>query len=148
MRKEGWNYVTDLWNYIDWANIIVSCSEVQLIFQFFLIVIALRIKSVVDISKMDVAPDPTTFSNFENAAFSFSQEANLNAFNGLLCWFKLFKFIHIFPRMKMLTGVVLSVRIFSHLSNCTVCEISASLFGAVLYYVLGIFICTLDFPWK
>jgi hypothetical protein len=112
----------------------------------------MRISHIVDISKMNVKPDPTVFVNFHSTAFALSQESNINAFNGLLCWFKLFKFIHIFPRMKMLTRVLLTVKHFD-VTDLIIylfigSKISDSLFVDVLRYFLGICFCSLDFNWR
>jgi hypothetical protein len=83
LKHEGWkNYLKHLWNYVDWANIIVSLPIFQLIMiQFFVCVIIMRVKQYFEVNNLNVTPDPETFVNFSAIAFSISQERNIGAFS-------------------------------------------------------------------
>eukprot|EP01028_Stygiella_incarcerata_P009042 TRINITY_DN413_c0_g1_i1.p1 TRINITY_DN413_c0_g1~~TRINITY_DN413_c0_g1_i1.p1 ORF type:complete len:703 (+),score=182.28 TRINITY_DN413_c0_g1_i1:265-2373(+) len=93
--SEGWDYFKSLWNYIDWINLV-----------FFYLTIAMRIKVLYDVQDLEVKPSPTEYTNFQPIAFWAQQESNVNAVNAFLIWFKLFKYLQIFPRLSVLSKTI------------------------------------------
>merc|ERR1711865_253582 len=102
--KECWSdgfcaYFSDGWNLLDMLNLII-----------FVIVIFMRIYGMLEIERMNVNPGSKAYLNLQDVAFIIQQERNLNAINGVLCWFKVFKYLEIFPKLAMLTNTLISAR--------------------------------------
>ena len=85
-------YFKAVWNYFDLANLAL-----------FLMVIAIRVYvvNIVYNRKIDLADEG--YLNFAQAAFWMQQEINVNSFNALLCWIKVFKYLKISQRLSQLS---------------------------------------------
>ena len=94
--EEGREYWTSLWNFIDIINIMV-----------FIAVIFIRIFSdIVIVSLLKELKAGASFVDFQPLAYTMNQGRNLNAFNAVLCWLKMFKYLSISPKMSMFTKVL------------------------------------------
>lgn len=85
------DYIQEFWNFVDWLNIIVWSNILlnsDLKLQLFIVVIITRIKSLVDISNMNMKPTPTEYVSYQPLLFWLSQEQNVNAFSNQV------KFLH------------------------------------------------------
>jgi len=83
------NYRQSAWNAVDWANLI-----------FFYLTIFWRVSVVLDDN-----PSMTNLENYESYrsfVWSFSMEAYFNMVNGILLYFKLFKFLNASRKMRLL----------------------------------------------
>eukprot|EP00003_Mantamonas_plastica_P032702 TRINITY_DN9024_c0_g1_i18.p1 TRINITY_DN9024_c0_g1~~TRINITY_DN9024_c0_g1_i18.p1 ORF type:complete len:560 (-),score=204.91 TRINITY_DN9024_c0_g1_i18:1382-3061(-) len=91
--QEGWgSYLRDRWNILDWINILI-----------FLTVIGMRIRGLVLVNEYVFdAESSTEFYDFQTVAQTLDQEVNMNAFNAFLCYFKVFKYIQMLPKMDQL----------------------------------------------
>eukprot|EP01116_Phalansterium_solitarium_P024625 TRINITY_DN9069_c0_g2_i1.p1 TRINITY_DN9069_c0_g2~~TRINITY_DN9069_c0_g2_i1.p1 ORF type:complete len:774 (-),score=272.45 TRINITY_DN9069_c0_g2_i1:740-3061(-) len=83
-------YVSDFWNWLDWIN-----------YAAFVAVIGLRIQNIVAVNNYDWQPDPLTFVNYEQLFNLLSQETNINAFNALIMFFRLYKYLYVFPQLRV-----------------------------------------------
>jgi len=91
MFRSKWAYFGDLWNYIDWANLII-----------LYIVIGIRFWSHSNISKFTplIDSEAVTYIDFPPIASFSTKELNISAFNFFLVYFKIFKFLGSVPRMN------------------------------------------------
>lgn len=91
-RQQGNGYFRHAWNWVDLTNLFI-----------FGIVIALRIYTLVRTGSVDFDPDAGSYVNLNGIAFLLDQERNVNAVNIFLCWFKVFKYLQVYPRMSQLS---------------------------------------------
>mmetsp|Transcript_18173 Transcript_18173/g.61824 ORF Transcript_18173/g.61824 Transcript_18173/m.61824 type:complete len:1064 (+) Transcript_18173:206-3397(+) len=95
IKKQKWAYFKDLWNYVDWTNLII-----------FIIVIALRLGSLVYIESFEFDSVTTEYIDFLPIGFAAIQELNVSAINFFLMYFKIFKYLQHVPRMNSLLVTV------------------------------------------
>eukprot|EP00762_Andalucia_godoyi_P008337 ANDGO_07357.mRNA.1 Polycystin-2 len=93
--SEGPSYFTKFWNYFDWINLI-----------FFGVTIALRITVYAKMADQTVVAGSSSYVSYEYVAYLSTQESNVNAINGFIMFFKLFKYLSIFPRMAVLSETI------------------------------------------
>merc|ERR1719177_82424 len=83
------NYRQSAWNAVDWANLI-----------FFYLTIFWRISVVLDDSP--TMTNLESYESYRSFVWSFSMEAYFNMVNGILLYFKLFKFLNASRKMRLL----------------------------------------------
>lgn len=97
MYQKRCAYLHEGWNYLDIVNIV-----------FF--VCTLTIRCLTDRAatemKTAMASGDETYLDFQPIAYTLNGIKNLTAFNALLCWIKLFKYLGVSPNMSQLTRVL------------------------------------------
>jgi len=83
------NYRQSTWNLVDWANLV-----------FFYLTIFWRISVVLSYTPSMTNVD--TYESYRAYVWSFSTEAYFNMVNGLLLYFKLFKYLNASRKMRLL----------------------------------------------
>merc|ERR1719184_349141 len=83
------NYRKSAWNAVDWANLF-----------FFYLTIFWRVSVV--LSDTPSMTGLETYESYRNYVWSFSMEAYFNMVNGILLYFKLFKFLNASRKMRLL----------------------------------------------
>ncbi|GHP05451.1 polycystic kidney disease 2-like 1 [Pycnococcus provasolii] len=125
IRKSGWEYWGDGWNYLDWANLIILYAVYGLRFGAFLI-----------IEKFDYNSTSTNYIDFPPIALLATQELNISAINFFLIYFKIFKYLRFMPRMDSILVTVHACS-FDLLLFVIMASIVLFGFGAAFYVSFG-----------
>lgn len=125
IRAQGWAYLKDFWNYVDWANLII-----------LYIVIGLKLSSYLIMNRFDFEALTVTYIDFPPLGYFATQELNVAAVNFFLLYFKIFKFLYAVPRMNSMikTCSRIVVDIFFFLVMATIVMFG---FCAAFYMVFG-----------
>jgi hypothetical protein len=93
--KDPYEYIRHFWNYVDWLNLILFAAT-----------ISLRVVLYFAVSNLNVTPTSTQYVSFTYVGYLAAQEMNVNAINGFIMFFKLFKYLSIFPRLALLSDTI------------------------------------------
>lgn len=94
-RIGWWAYISSVWNGIDVINL--SLFIVFFFFRFLFIALT---------SAIDFRPSPSTFSEFRYMGELTFQSLNLTAFNCILTYLKMFKYLQFSTRLSQLTRTI------------------------------------------
>jgi len=93
LARLGWfAYISSVWNVIDLFNL--SLFIIFFFFRFFFVALT---------SLLDFRPSPSTYSEFRYMAGLVYQSQNLTAFNCVLTYIKMFKYLQFSTRLSQLT---------------------------------------------
>lgn len=146
--KLRWTYFKDVWNVMDWANLIILYA-----------VLGMRV-SVTLIGNNFEYTDNILYTDFITMGELSTQELNLSALNFFLLYFKIFKYLQDVPRMDAIlltiTGAALDLFLFVIMSGIVLVGFAAAFyvcfgmavadyrtvsdsFGALIQALLGVF---------
>lgn len=99
LYADGYEYFNDIWNMLDIVNL--TC---------FLCVMAIKIHTMRTVDALKIQVDEERYINLQPVGQYMLAYSNLNAFNGVLTWLKLFKFLRIFPAIAMFNTTMFNAK--------------------------------------
>lgn len=125
IRRQGWAYFSEGWNYVDWTNLGI-----------FYAVIALRAISYQRLTTFQFDSQATRYLDFPAQAAFANSEINVNAINFFLMYFKFFKYLRAMPRMDAIL-VTISTAAFDLILFLVMAVIILTGFAAAFYTCFG-----------
>eukprot|EP01006_Ploeotia_vitrea_P012594 TRINITY_DN33304_c0_g1_i1.p1 TRINITY_DN33304_c0_g1~~TRINITY_DN33304_c0_g1_i1.p1 ORF type:complete len:779 (+),score=407.94 TRINITY_DN33304_c0_g1_i1:183-2339(+) len=94
--EDRWKYFQSFWNWLTAFNLLL-----------FIAVLIIRIITDVAAARLrDELAKGVTYVNFQPLSYTLNQLRNLSAFNAVLCWIKVFRYLGVSPQMSQLTRVL------------------------------------------